>query len=159
MKTRKIVAVPSVMMVMLLAACAQPQTRQDRGPATPSSGESVPIAPTAAEAAPSPAAASAPASPEAPIVSDVHIQFTGIQVCDDYLASYKACHYVIGTYATNQIDERLTMLKNAWLERARDPEQREALEVQCNSVAESMKEALNGRKCESPMSDFVEADE
>lgn len=166
MKTKSKLAILALTSgIGLLTACAQQRTRGDREAEAPApSPRSAPIAPTAPEAAPAPPAASAPASPapdrqEAPIVSGVDIQFTGIQACDEYLASYKACHSVIGSYAPDQIDERLAMLRATWLEKARDPEQREALEAQCNSVAETMKEALNGRECKLPESDFVEADE
>lgn len=79
-------------------------------------------------------------------------------MCDEYLATYKACHTVIGT-APDTLDERLNRLRTTWQERARDPAQHEALTAQCQNLTDTMKEALNGRDCPQPESDFIGADD
>lgn len=165
MKTKNTLAISTLLATtLILGACARQQTRDNRDTAPEAddaTSAAAPIAPSAPVAAPAPPAASPQQEPQdqsTQLAHDAHIQFTGIQACDEYLASYKACHSVIGSYAPEQIGERLSMLRATWLEKARDPDQREALEAQCNSVTATMQEALNGRECTLPESDFIEAD-
>lgn len=141
---------------LTLGACAHREPRSDRSASTPEP------ATQQEEAVRTPPAASPPrASQETgvPPDADSEQQFTGIEVCDEYLASYKACHSVIGAYSPEDIDGRLAALRVNWLAKARDPAQRPLLEEQCQSLTATMKEALNDRECEQPESDFIEADD
>jgi hypothetical protein len=151
-----------VCVTLALGACAQRPTRDDRGQTTPPPApRTAPATPSAPAAAPTPPAAATPATPasapETP--ADAQRQFTGIEVCDEYLATYKSCHSVIGAYPVESLDERLSQLRATWQERAGDPAQLEALTAQCQNLTDTMKEALDGRDCPQPASDFVGADE
>jgi hypothetical protein len=162
MNTLKAFAPMSVAVIALaLGACAQNQTRDDRRSDTPAPRADTQRRPVAPEAAPTPPAASVPATPRsAPVapVGEVDPQFTGIEVCDEYLARYNACHATIGTNI-EQRDSRLAELRKVWQERARDTSQIEALTTQCQSLADSMEEALDGRDCELPESDFFQPED
>lgn len=160
MNTLKALAPLSLAVAALtLGACTQNPTRDDRRSDAPAPRSQPAPRATAPAAAPTPPAASAPVSPRpapgAP-ASEAQAQFTGIEVCDEYLATYKACHTVIGAYAADQIDARLATLRTTWQQRAADPAQRDGLAAQCESIAAEMETALDGRDCELPESDFVE---
>lgn len=146
------------LLVLALSACAPQPTR----PGAPSSsaetaGEDAQPSRQAPAPAPSPVAA-APGLDVSVSASDGDDtrQFTGVAVCDEYLASYRACHRVIGAYAPSSIDERLEMLRTTWQEIAADPARSDRLLEQCQSLTDTMKEALNGRACTSDDSDFVQ---
>lgn len=139
--------------VLILGACAHRETHSDSSASTsrPASQED--------EAVRIPPAATPPESPREPEVPADDLQFTGIEVCDEYLASYKACHSVIRAYSPEDVDRRLAALRANWLAKSRDPAQHPMLEDQCQSLTDTMKEALNDRECEQSESDFIEADE
>jgi hypothetical protein len=163
MTTLKAFAPMSVAVIALaLGACAQNQTRDDRRSDAPAPRAEPARRPVAPEAAPTPPAASAPATPRsapAAPVGDVDPQFTGIEVCDEYLARYKACHTVIAAFPADQIDSRLETLRKTWQERASDPAQRDSLTAQCQSISDEMETALDGRDCDAPESDFVQPED
>lgn len=162
--TRKLAPISLAIAALALGACAQQQTRDQRRSDDSAPRASTPARPSEPLAAPTPPAASAPAdrraAPATPAVdaSIGYAQFTGIPICDEYLARYKACHTVIGIVAVDQLDSRLATLRNTWQERAKDPAQRDSLTAQCQSISDEMDKALNGRDCELPESDFVEPD-
>ncbi len=147
-----------VCVTLALGACAQRPTR-DEAPRSAPTPRSAPSAPSAPAAAPAPPAAAAPSAPLAATPEDAPREFTGIAVCDEYLATYKACHSVIGAYSADAMNERLNGLRTTWQERARDPAQHESLTVQCQNLTDTMKEALDGRDCPQAESEFVGADD
>lgn len=162
--TRKLAPLYLAIAALALGACAQQQTRDQRRSDEPAPRATTPVRPSEPLAAPTPPAASAPAdrriAPAAPAV-DASIgdaQFTGIRICDEYLARYKACHTVIGVVDPAQLDSRLATLRSTWQQRAKDPAQRDALTAQCQSISDEMDAALNDRDCDLPESDFVEPD-
>ncbi len=139
--------------VLALSACGTQRTRDGDGAAPPPA--SAPPPPVAAPAAPTPPAATP--APRAAQVPDpaAEAEFTGVMVCDEYLASYRDCHRVVGAVAPDTVEQRLASLRATWQEQARDPAQHEALEAQCQSLTDTMKEALDGRDCTPAESDFV----
>lgn len=163
MRTKNALAPLALSLIALvLGACANRQTRDDmRTDAPPPAPRTqpAPTQPREPAAAPTPPAASAPATPratDAPAApaDDTEAQFTGIDVCDEYLARYTACHSTIGVVPADQIDERLASLRASLQERARDRTQHEALRAQCQSLTDTMEEALDDRDCELPENDF-----
>ncbi len=144
--------------MLVLSACAQKQTRSDDvAPAPGSQGAPPPAAPAVAPTPP--AAAPAPRAPVPPTPSEASRQFTGVSVCDEYLASYRGCHRVIGTTDPAVAEQRLESLRANWQSLARDPDQRETLVSQCQNLTDLMKDALNGRSCEPPETDFVQPED
>lgn len=154
------------LIALVLGACANREPRDDtrsNAPQPATRTQSAPTQPRDPAAAPTPAAASAPTTPpmaEVPVTpaDDAEPQFTGIEVCDEYLARYRACHSTIGVVAADQIDERLATLRATWQERARNVSEHEALRAQCQNLTDTMQEALNGRDCELPENDFYRPD-
>lgn len=72
---------------------------------------------------------------------------TGIQACDDYLASYVACHRVAAIYPPDQIEGRYETMRETLLRDSQDPNQRPELSSRCNSLALSLRQALHGKSC------------
>jgi hypothetical protein len=72
---------------------------------------------------------------------------TGIAACDEYLASYKACHRAAGIYAPGQLDYRYRMMRTSLLRDSLDPDTRPQLAARCNSLALSLRDALHGKSC------------
>lgn len=114
----------------------------------------------ATESAPPPAnpasRTSAPAAPVADVDRDGDLDVddagagaavTGVQACDDYLTSYRACHRVIGAYGEEDIERRYQSLRTSLIERSLDPAQHDALQQNCASLSSNMKDALAGRDC------------
>lgn len=147
------------MSVLMLSACAQKQTRSDDVSPAPGS-QGAPPTPAAPAVAPTPpAAAPTPRAPAPPKLPEPNRQFTGVAVCDEYLASYRGCHRVIGTTDPVVVEQRLESLRTNWQSLASDPDQRETLVSQCQNLTDLMKDALNGRACEAPESDFVQPED
>jgi hypothetical protein len=78
---------------------------------------------------------------------------TGIAACDDYLASYRACHRAAGIFTPDQIEPRYQEMRQSLLRDAQDPNIRPQLALRCNSLARSLRQALHGKSCSPPTSD------
>lgn len=140
--------------VALLAACSH-QARRNADPEPPSAPVSAPSTPVVESPAPTPpAAAPAAASPSSGQVDGA--QFTGVAVCDEYLASYRACRLTLGALSEDVINERVETWRARWQAMARDPTKREELEQQCQNLTAVIQDALGGRKCDAPEADFVQ---
>ena len=73
---------------------------------------------------------------------------TGIPACDDYLASYVACHRAAAIYKPDQIQGRYEAMRTSLLRDSQDPEIRPQLTARCNSLASQLRQALHGKSCE-----------
>jgi len=134
----------------LLFGCAEHPTRAGTGSAasTPS-GQAAPATrsrPGTAEAPATPAnrraAAGEPTGGSLP-------DSTGIPACDDYLASYVACHRAAAIYKPDQIQSRYDAMRSSLLRGAQDPQIRPNLAARCNSLASQLRQALHGKSCDS----------
>ena len=86
----------------------------------------------------------------------------GVPACDDYLASYRACHTVIGTFKPDVLEKRYDALRDTLVSQSRDPELAPTLERRCNSLIAQRDEALAGRDClpdETPVATTRDDDE
>jgi hypothetical protein len=72
---------------------------------------------------------------------------TGIAACDDYLASYRACHRAAQIYPPDQIEMRYEMMRHSLLRDSLDPNIRPQLAERCNALAGSLRQALHGKSC------------
>jgi len=71
----------------------------------------------------------------------------GIAACDDYLASYRACHRAAGIFAPDQIEPRYQEMRRSLLRDSMDPDTRPQLATRCTTLARSLRQALHGRSC------------
>ncbi|WP_266171784.1 hypothetical protein [Dyella subtropica] len=130
---------------LILAGCADKTTR----PTTPSSTTTGSTPTSTSHATPTrPSSAtggkSRPATQTAePALPDK----TGIQACDDYLASYMACHRAAGIYAPDQIEGRYEMMRESLLKDSLNPDIRPQLGSRCTSLASQLHQALHGKAC------------
>lgn len=72
---------------------------------------------------------------------------TGIPACDDYLASYRACHRAAAVYPPDQIDFHYRQMRQSLLRDSLSPEIRPQLAARCNSLAGTLRQALHGKAC------------
>ncbi|MBU6246679.1 MAG: hypothetical protein KGN77_02890 [Xanthomonadaceae bacterium] len=72
---------------------------------------------------------------------------TGIVACDEYLASYRACHRAAAIFPPDQIETRYREMRQSLLRDAADPRVRPQLAARCNALARSLREALHGKSC------------
>lgn len=72
---------------------------------------------------------------------------TGIAACEDYLASYRACHRAAGIYAPDQIESHYQQMRQSLLRDSLKPEIRPQLAARCNSLAGTLRQALHGKAC------------
>lgn len=72
---------------------------------------------------------------------------TGITACDDYLASYVACHRTAAIYAPDQIDSHYQDMRTSLLRDSLDPTIRPQLGARCTSLAVQLRQALHGKSC------------
>ncbi len=72
---------------------------------------------------------------------------TGIPACDDYLASYRACHRAAAIYAPDQIESHYQQMRRSLLRDSLRPEIRPQLAARCNSLAGTLRQALHGKGC------------
>ena len=72
---------------------------------------------------------------------------TGIAACDDYLASYMACHRAAGIYTPSQLPLRYQAMRTSLLRDSENPDIRPQLADRCNSLATTLREALHGKSC------------
>lgn len=92
----------------------------------------------AACAAPRP---QAPAAPPAPAI-------TGVPDCDQYLASYAACHRTAGIFPADQVQAHEQGMRQSLLDAAADPGTRPYLAARCRVLATQLEQALHGRTCD-----------
>lgn len=74
---------------------------------------------------------------------------TGIPACDNYLASYVACHRAAAIYRPDEIQGRYEAMRTSLLRDAQDPTIRPNLSTRCNSLASQLRQALHGKSCEA----------
>ena len=133
-----------------LAGCSsQPATPTT--PTTPTSstagrshaGSATPAPPrtTGGTATPRPKAV-APGAPAATQAGS-----TGIPACDDYLASYVACHRTAAIYPADQIEGHYEAMRDSLLRDSQDPNTRPQLGGRCTALAQTLRQALHGRSC------------
>jgi hypothetical protein len=82
---------------------------------------------------------------------------TGIPACDDYLASYRACHRAAAIYKPDTIEDRYQQMRHTLLRDSADPDMRPQLGNRCNSLASNLKQALHGKSCASDVSEPASA--
>jgi hypothetical protein len=150
MNNRSIRIVPLALACGLaLAACADKPTRTHAPAATrattttteaPTSRTSTTTSPARSKSTTRRAAAAAAEDTSLPA-------HTGIASCDNYLASYKACHRAAGVYAPESIDSRYNMMRTTLLRDSKDDDMRPQLDARCNSLASQLKQALHGKEC------------
>lgn len=75
---------------------------------------------------------------------------TGITRCDDYLASYRACHRAAGIFAADEIESHYQAMRRSLLEESRDPAVRPQLSARCELLTRTLREALHDRPCDTP---------
>ncbi|MFZ0871508.1 MAG: hypothetical protein WAM90_12390 [Rhodanobacter sp.] len=81
-------------------------------------------------------------------VEDVDLpERTGIPVCDDYLASYMACHRAAAIFSPDQLPARYQAMRTSLLLDSENPDIRPQLAARCNSLASQLREALHGKSC------------
>lgn len=72
---------------------------------------------------------------------------TGVPACDNYLATYVACHQVAGIYQPDQIEGRYEAMRESLLRDSLDPDIRPQLGNRCTSLANQLHQALHGKSC------------
>ena len=72
---------------------------------------------------------------------------TGIAACDDYLASYLACHRAAAIFPPDQLPARYEAMRTGLLRDSKNPQTRPQLAARCNSLASHLREALHGKPC------------
>ena len=72
---------------------------------------------------------------------------TGIPACDDYLASYMACHRAAGIFTPDQLPARYQSMRTSLLADSQNPDIRPELAARCNSLAATLRDALHGKSC------------
>lgn len=118
--------------LLSLAACSQQPTRH--APARPTGTHH--HAPHRSSGA---ATASAPLPPR-----------TGIPACDAYLSTYVACHRAAHIFAPDQLQGRYETMRDSLLRDSQDPDIRPQLANRCESLQQSLHEALHGKSCDAP---------
>lgn len=74
-------------------------------------------------------------------------QHTGIAACDDYLASYMACHRTAQIFTADQLPARYQAMRTSLLRDSQNPDIRPQLAARCNSLATQLRQALHGKPC------------
>jgi hypothetical protein len=72
---------------------------------------------------------------------------TGIPACDDYLASYVACHRTAAIYPPDQIEGHYEAMRDSLMRDSQDPNIRPQLGGRCTALAQTLRQALHGRSC------------
>jgi hypothetical protein len=73
---------------------------------------------------------------------------TGIPACDDYLASYMACHRAANIFPATQLQSRYNAMRTSLLRDSQDPDIRPQLAARCNSLASMLRDTLHGKSCD-----------
>ncbi len=137
----------AIAVTLLLAGCAHDKATR-----------SVPAATTSVPAATKPAATTrspphtrkhkaANADNVTPTVTATLPDRTGIAACDDYLASYLACHRAAQIYVPGQLQARYQAMRTSLLRDSMDEDIRPQLAARCNSLATQLRTALHGKAC------------
>lgn len=74
---------------------------------------------------------------------------TGIPACDDYLASYKACHRAAHIFSKGSLEKHYEMMRTSLLRQSMNPKTRKILPERCRSLAKLLHEALHGKSCKA----------
>jgi hypothetical protein len=74
---------------------------------------------------------------------------TGIAACDDYLASYLACHRAANIFPPTQLQSRYNAMRTSLLRDSLDPDIRPQLATRCNSLASMLRDTLHGKSCDT----------
>jgi hypothetical protein len=74
---------------------------------------------------------------------------TGIAACDDYLASYVACHRAAAVFPPDQIESRFGTMRTSLLQASQDPKVRPLLGARCTAMAGQLSQMLQGKSCAS----------
>ncbi|WP_229238386.1 hypothetical protein [Dyella amyloliquefaciens] len=90
--------------------------------------------------------AAASSSPS-PTTSAPQAGSTGIPACDDYLASYVACHRTAAIYAPDQIEGHYEAMRDSLMRDSQDPNTRPQLSGRCTALAQTLRQALHGKAC------------
>lgn len=136
---------------MLLAGCASHPARtgaNEAGHAPAATSETTPAG-TARSAEEHAAHGNRAATSNAPERSAALPENTGIPACDDYLASYVACHRAAAIYKPDQLQGRYEAMRTSLLRDSQDPATRPTLAARCNSLASQLRQALHGKSCDS----------
>ena len=88
------------------------------------------------------------ATPAQPDTASTLPAKTGIAACDDYLASYVACHRAAGIYAPDQIENRYDQMRHSLIEDSQDPDMRPQLGTRCVALANQLHQVLHGKSCD-----------
>lgn len=72
---------------------------------------------------------------------------TGIPACDNYLATYIACHQAASIYPPDQIEGRYEAMRESLLRDSLNPDIRPQLGNRCTSLANTLHQALHGKSC------------
>lgn len=72
---------------------------------------------------------------------------TGIPACDDYLASYVACHRTAAIYSSDQIEGHYEAMRDSLMRDSQDPNTRPQLSGRCTALAQTLRQALHGKAC------------
>lgn len=72
---------------------------------------------------------------------------TGIPACDDYLASYVACHRTAAIYSPDQIEGHYEAMRDSLMRDSQDPNTRPQLSGRCTALAQTLRQALHGKAC------------
>jgi len=134
---------------LLLAGCASHPARtgaSETGHAPAATSETTPAGTAAGEEH---AAHGNRATSNAPEHSAALPENTGIPACDDYLASYVACHRAAAIYKPDQLQGRYEAMRTSLLRDSQDPATRQTLATRCNSLASQLRQALHGKSCDS----------
>jgi hypothetical protein len=135
---------------LLLAGCAGRETRpgQSAANAPQATSESQPAASTQPGETPATHGTRATHRAAAAEQAEKLPDNTGIPACDDYLASYVACHRAAAIYKPDQIQGRYEAMRTSLLRDSQDPDIRPQLAARCNSLASQLRQALHGKSCE-----------
>lgn len=125
---------------LLLAGCAHQPATQTR--------TSVPVSTTRHAAHAQPEHATAGTAGAGADADEAGLpQRTGIAACDDYLASYMACHRTAQIFTADQLPARYQAMRTSLLRDSQNPDIRPQLAARCNSLATQLRQALHGKPC------------
>jgi hypothetical protein len=148
---------------LALGACTGDGTRsdvayddEDTPRSAPAERPATAPAPATAATAPKRAPIDATTTPApAPLAGDDEL--VGVESCDDYLETYRSCHRALGMYPPETIDARFQELRSSFVARAADPSTHDSLSKQCESLAEDMETALDGKDCPDEPDELVDS--
>lgn len=127
---------------LLLAACADKTARPSGGTGTTTATSQAAKATTTTKTTSTTKSTKATTATKEKLPDN-----TGIPSCDDYLASYVACHQTAKIYAPDQIEERYQMMRTSLLRDSLDPDIRPQLDARCVSLSSQLRQALHGQSC------------